>query len=88
MQNFNSLGCLVLEISAFQYEACHGFRAGASIHKLFVGGVYIYIYVYVYVYIYIAYAYAYAYVYHHIIAWLYIHVIRFLCDDMIYQLHI
>ena len=40
MQNFNSLGCLVLEISAFQYEACHGFRAGASVHKLFVGGVY------------------------------------------------
>ena len=39
MQNFNSLGCLVLEISAFQYEACHGFRAGASVHKLFVGGV-------------------------------------------------
>ena len=40
MQNFNSLGCLVLEISAFQYEACHRFRAGASVHKLFVGGVY------------------------------------------------
>ena len=40
MQNFNSLGCLVLEISAFQYEACHGFCAGASVHKLFVGGVY------------------------------------------------
>ena len=39
MKNFNSLGCLVLEISAFQYEACHGFRAGASVHKLFVGGV-------------------------------------------------
>ena len=39
MQNFNSLGCLVLEISAFQYEARHGFRAGASVHKLFVGGV-------------------------------------------------
>ena len=39
MQNFNSLGCLVLEISAFQYEACHGFRAGASVHKIFVGGV-------------------------------------------------
>ena len=38
MQNFNSLGCLVLEISAFQYEACHGFRAGAGVHKLFVGG--------------------------------------------------
>ena len=41
MQNFNSLGCLVLEIAAFQYEACHGFRAGASVHKLFVGGVYV-----------------------------------------------
>ena len=41
MQNFNSLGSLVLEISAFQYEACHGFRAGASVHKLFVGGVYV-----------------------------------------------
>ena len=40
MQNCNSLGSLVLEISAFQYEACHGFRAGASVHKLFVGGVY------------------------------------------------
>ena len=40
MQNFNSLGCLVLEISAFQYEACHGFRAGTSVHKLFVGRVY------------------------------------------------
>ena len=40
MQNFNSLGCLVLEISAFQYEACNGLRAGASVHKLFVGGVY------------------------------------------------
>ena len=40
MQNFNSLGCLVLEISTFKYEACHGFRAGASVHKLFVGGVY------------------------------------------------
>ena len=39
MQNFNSLECLVLEISAFQYEACHGFRAGASVHKLVVGGV-------------------------------------------------
>ena len=39
MQNFNSLGCLVLEISTFKYEACHGFRAGASVHKLFVGGV-------------------------------------------------
>ena len=39
MQNFNSLGCLVLEVSTFQYEACHGFRAGASVHKLFVGGV-------------------------------------------------
>ena len=39
MQNFNSLGCLVLEISAFQYEACNGLRAGASVHKLFVGGV-------------------------------------------------
>ena len=23
----------------FQYEACHRFRAGASVHKLFVGGV-------------------------------------------------
>ena len=41
MQTFNSLGCLVLEISAFQHEACHGFRAGASVHKLFVGGVHI-----------------------------------------------
>ena len=40
MQNFISLGYLVLEISAFQYEGCHGFRAGASVHKLFVGGVY------------------------------------------------
>ena len=40
MQNFISLGCLVLETSAFQYKACHGFRAGASVHKLFVGGVY------------------------------------------------
>ena len=39
MQNCNSLGCLALEISAFQNEACHGFRAGASVHKLFVGGV-------------------------------------------------
>ena len=39
MQNFNSLRCLVFEISAFQYEARHGFRAGASVHKLFVGGV-------------------------------------------------
>ena len=39
MQNFNSLGCLVLEISAFQYDAYHGFRVGASVHKLFVGGV-------------------------------------------------
>ena len=27
-------------MSAFQYEACHGFHAGASVHKLFVGGVY------------------------------------------------
>ena len=35
---------MVLEISAFQYEACHRFRASASVHKLFVGGVYIYIY--------------------------------------------
>ena len=40
MQNFNSLGSLVLEISTFQHEACHRFRAGASVHKLFVGGVY------------------------------------------------
>ena len=39
MQNFNSLGCLVLEISAVQCEACHGFGAEASVHKLFVGGV-------------------------------------------------
>ena len=39
MRNFNSLGCLVLEISTYQYEACHGFRFGASVHKLFVGGV-------------------------------------------------
>ena len=39
IQNFNILRCLVLEISAFQYEACHGFRAGATVHKLFVGGV-------------------------------------------------
>ena len=47
MQNFNSLGSLVLEISAFQYEACHGFRAGASVHKLFVGGVYVCVCVFV-----------------------------------------
>ena len=40
LQNFNSLRCLVLGISAFQYEACHGCCAGASVHKLFVGGVY------------------------------------------------
>ena len=39
MQNFISLGCLVLDISTFQYEACQRFRAGASVHKLFVGGV-------------------------------------------------
>ena len=39
IQHFNSLRCLLLEISAFQYEACHGFRAGASDHNLFVGGV-------------------------------------------------
>ena len=39
MQNFKSLRCLVLEISAFQYEVCHRFRAGAGVHKLFVGGV-------------------------------------------------
>ena len=39
LQNFNSLGSVVLEIPAFQYEACHGFRAGAGVHKLFVGGV-------------------------------------------------
>ena len=38
-QNFNSLRCSVLEISAVQFGACHGFRAGASVHKLFVGGV-------------------------------------------------
>ena len=44
MQNFNSLGCLVLEISAYQCEACHGFRAGASVHKLYVGGVLMKIY--------------------------------------------
>ena len=30
---------MVIEISAFQYEACDGFRAGDSVHKLFVGGV-------------------------------------------------
>ena len=40
MQNFNGLGCLVLELSGFQGKACDGFRAGASVHKLFVGGVY------------------------------------------------
>ena len=40
VQNFKSLWCLVLEISTFHYEARHGFRAGASVHKLFVGGVY------------------------------------------------
>ena len=40
IQNFNSLRCLVLEISAFQYEACHRIRTGASVHELFVGGVY------------------------------------------------
>ena len=38
-QNFNSLRCSVLKISAFQFGACHGFRAGASVHILFVGGV-------------------------------------------------
>ena len=38
-QNFNSLRYSVLEISAVQFGACHGFRAGASVHKLFVGGV-------------------------------------------------
>ena len=37
MQNFNSLGYSVLEISVFQYEACHGFRAGGSVHKIFCG---------------------------------------------------
>ena len=26
-------------VSAFQYEAYHELRAGASVHKLFVGGV-------------------------------------------------
>ena len=39
MHNSNSPWCLVLEISVFQYEARHGFRVGASVHKLFVGGV-------------------------------------------------
>ena len=28
------------DISAFQYEACHGFRVGASVHNFFMGGVY------------------------------------------------
>ena len=40
IENFNSLRCLVLEISAFQYEACHGFRACDSVHKLFLWAVY------------------------------------------------
>ena len=41
MQNFNRLGFVVLEIPAFQYEAYHRFRAGAGVHKLFVGGVFV-----------------------------------------------
>ena len=39
VQNFNSLRCLVLEISSLKFDDHRGFHAGAGVHKLFVGGV-------------------------------------------------
>ena len=37
VQNFNSLRCLVLEISSFAHDDNCGVRAGAGVDKLFVG---------------------------------------------------
>ena len=38
VQNFNSLRCLVLEISSFEFADNRGFRADAGVNKNFVGG--------------------------------------------------
>ena len=42
IQNFNSLRCLVLEISPFKFGNHRGFRYGAGVHKPFMGGVWHY----------------------------------------------
>ena len=39
IQNFNSLRCLVLEISSIEFDNHRGFRASAGVHKLFEGRV-------------------------------------------------
>ena len=39
IQNFSSLRCLFLEKLSFEFDDYRGFRAGAGVHKLFVGGV-------------------------------------------------
>ena len=39
MKNFNSLRCLVLEISVFEFDDYAGFRAGAGVRKLFLSDV-------------------------------------------------
>ena len=39
IQNLNSLRCLVLEISSFEFDNYRLFNAGAGVNKLFVGGV-------------------------------------------------
>ena len=41
IKNFNNLQCLVFEISSFEFNDYRGFHAGAVVHKLSVGGVFL-----------------------------------------------